>query len=79
MYFSSFHSIKETIRLFKFLGGLLEHRNDLYLSELKDELLRVCGVDVSDKTVWESLCRSGFTMKQVLRYSNNIDVALNLF
>jgi hypothetical protein len=44
---------------------MLEHRNDLYLSELKEWLSEACGVTVNETTIWQALRCSGFRMKRV--------------
>ena len=66
-----------TISWLKYLQGLLEHRSDLYLHELKESLAEVCGVDVSEKTIWESLRRTGFRLKQACRFRYQLVLQLN--
>ena len=38
---------------------------DVYLEELKQELLSTCGVSVSVSTIWNTLTKAGYTMKKV--------------
>ena len=38
---------------------------DLYLDELRTELLETCGVSVSLATIWRTLIKGGYTMKKV--------------
>ncbi len=40
-------------------------RNDLYLEELKITLEERCGVAVSESTIWRTLQRVGFRLKEV--------------
>ncbi len=40
-------------------------RNDMYLEELKEMLEQRCGVTVSESTIWRTLNRVGFRMKEV--------------
>ena len=49
----------------QFLQGSIRHTPDAYLDELRDALRKRAGKDVSVTTVWRTLRRSGFTMKQV--------------
>ncbi len=39
-------------------------RNDMYLEELKEMLEQRCGVTVSESTIWRTLNRVGFRMKE---------------
>lgn len=50
----------------KFLTKTLAHRNDMYLDELRDVLEERCGVRVSEATIWRTLNRAGFRMKEVI-------------
>lgn len=43
---------------------------DLYLNELRLELLETCGVSVSLATIWRTLIKGGYTMKKVCDYYN---------
>jgi transposase len=38
---------------------------DLYLDELRMELLETCGVSVSESTIWRTLVKGGYSMKKV--------------
>lgn len=49
----------------KFLAGTVTRRNDLYLEELRLVLEERCGVKVSDSTIWRTLQRVGFRLKEV--------------
>ena len=49
----------------QFLQGSIRHKPDAYLDELRDALRKRAGKDISVTTVWRTLRRSGFTMKQV--------------
>ena len=40
-------------------------RNDQYLDELRDILEEQCGVKVTESTIWRTLHRVGFRMKEV--------------
>ncbi len=40
-------------------------RNDMYLEELREVLEERCGVYVSESTIWRTLQRVGFRMKEV--------------
>ena len=40
-------------------------RNDQYLDELRDMLEERCGVKVTESTIWRTLNRVGFRMKEV--------------
>ena len=43
----------------------LEKTPDLYLDELRIELLETCGVSVSESTIWRTLIKGGYSMKKV--------------
>lgn len=53
------------LRYSQFLIGAVTRRNDLYLEELRDELESRCGIKVSESTIWRTLQRVGFRMKEV--------------
>jgi transposase len=55
----SFHSSAQH------LFNTLNNMPDLYLDELRLELLETCGVSVSLKTIWKTLRRGGYSMKKV--------------
>ncbi len=54
-----------TADLAQCLVNTLTRRNDLYLDELKHMLEERCGVSVNDSTIWRTLQRVGFRMKEV--------------
>lgn len=45
----------------------VDRYNDRYLDELKAMLEERCGVKVSESTVWRTLNRCGFRLKEVRR------------
>lgn len=45
--------------------GAVTDRNDMYLEELRATLEERCGIRVSDSTIWRTLHRVGFRMKEV--------------
>ena len=47
------------------LFSTLKETPDLYLDELRMELLETCGVSVSESTIWRTLIKGGYTMKKV--------------
>jgi hypothetical protein len=49
----------------KHILGILDERPDVYLDELRQELLDTCGVSVSESTVWRTLIKGGYSMKKV--------------
>ncbi|KLO09578.1 Homeodomain-like protein, partial [Schizopora paradoxa] len=49
----------------QFLVGAVTQRNDLYLDELRDALEDRCGLRVSEATIWRTLQRVGFRLKEV--------------
>lgn len=49
----------------KFLLASVTDRNDMYLDELKEVLEERCGLSVSESTVWRTLQRAGFRLKEV--------------
>ncbi|KLO04692.1 Homeodomain-like protein, partial [Schizopora paradoxa] len=49
----------------QFLVNTVIRRNDRYLDELKDVLEERCGVRVTESTIWRTLHRVGFRMKEV--------------
>ena len=49
----------------KLLTGALRRCNDRYLDELKDLLAERCGITVSESTIWRTLQRAGFRLKEV--------------
>ena len=55
----------------KFLQGSVHH-TDLYLDELKANLMWACGVLVDESTIYKAPKQSGFTMKKV--YSATISI-----
>ncbi|KLO06298.1 hypothetical protein SCHPADRAFT_811868, partial [Schizopora paradoxa] len=48
----------------QFLVGAVTGDNDRYLDELRDMLEERCGVRVSEATIWRTLHRAGFRMKE---------------
>jgi hypothetical protein len=38
---------------------------DVYLEELKQEMLDTCGISVPISTIWKTLTKGGYTMKKV--------------
>ncbi len=62
--FSSY--VEETHTPFiQFLLATVSRHNDLYLDELRDVLEERCGVVVTESTIWRTLQRAGFRMKEV--------------
>ena len=57
----------EDPRFVQFLAGAVTGDNDRYLDELRDMLEERCGVRVSESTIWRTLHRAGFRMKEVSR------------
>lgn len=53
------------MRILKFLMSAVTRFNDRYLVELRSMLEERCGVKVNDATVWRTLQRVGFRMKEV--------------
>ncbi len=49
----------------QFLMQTVTRRNDMYLEELREVLEERCGVHVSESTIWRTLQRVGFRMKEV--------------
>ncbi|KAH8798073.1 hypothetical protein DL96DRAFT_1477613 [Flagelloscypha sp. PMI_526] len=49
----------------EFLRGLVRHRPDLYLNELRVLLEDRIGVSVSESTIWKALNKAGYTIKRV--------------
>lgn len=47
------------------LFSTVKETPDLYLDELRMELLETCGVSVSESTIWRTLIKGGYTMKKV--------------
>jgi hypothetical protein len=47
------------------LLATLSHTPDLYLEELRQDLVQRCGVSVSESTIWRTLIKGGYTMKKV--------------
>ena len=45
--------------------GLIERDPDIYLDEIQDELYFAYGLKVSLSTIWRTLKRAGFRMKEV--------------
>ena len=56
--------------LSQFLQGMVRHKPDAYLDELKEEL-EMRGTTASPATIWRILNESGFTMKKVRSYIIN--------
>ncbi len=54
-----------TPELPKVLQRAITRRNDRYLEELREVLEERCGVKVSDATIWRTLHRVGFRLKEV--------------
>ncbi|KAI0338144.1 hypothetical protein BDW22DRAFT_1338441 [Trametopsis cervina] len=48
-----------------YLESLISRTPDLYLSELRDALLRTRGVEVSEQSISNALRRRGYTRKKV--------------
>ncbi len=48
------------------MHSTLNQRPDLYLDELRQDLLDTCGVSVSIPTIWRTLVKGGYSMKKVL-------------
>ncbi|KIO28587.1 hypothetical protein M407DRAFT_45336, partial [Tulasnella calospora MUT 4182] len=47
-----------------FIQASIQKRPDVYLYELARDLRDICGVDVSEPSVWRALRRCGYTRKQ---------------
>ena len=71
---SSLSSIHTNSYSVQFLHSMLDKRCDLYLSELQSSLLEMCGISVSQSTVWKALQRSGYTMKKVNLVSTFVNI-----
>ncbi len=62
----------------QFLLDTIDKRGDLYLSELRDTLQDRCGTVVCETTVWRTLKRAGFRMKEVCP-PLKLDVSLMIY
>ncbi|KZV60880.1 hypothetical protein PENSPDRAFT_565189, partial [Peniophora sp. CONT] len=51
----------------RYLIGLIRRNPDAFLDELRDEMQEATGKVVHQATVWRTLERNGFTMKEVRR------------
>lgn len=60
----------------QFLIQTVTRRNDMYLEELREVLEERCGVHVSESTIWRTLQRVGFRMKEVRNRACRRDVKL---
>ena len=68
---SSIHTNSYSVQ---FLHSMLNKQCDLYLSELQSSFLEMCGVSVSQSTVWKALQCSGYTMKKVNLVSTFVNI-----
>lgn len=49
----------------QYIEGLIEQKPDLYLTEIREQVNKVLDIDVSERTISNSLKRRGFTRKKV--------------
>ncbi len=63
--FVSCLSSRNSLPFFQFLLSTVSRYNDLYLDELRDVLEERCGVAVNESTIWRTLQRAGFRLKEV--------------
>jgi hypothetical protein len=60
------------LTLLQFLLGTIEKAPDLYLDELQEMLVALCGWTVSKSTIWRTLRKTGFTMKKVKSLTHSL-------
>jgi transposase len=59
------------------LHAIINDKPDVYLDELRLELLETCGVSVTTSTIWRTLVKGGFSMKKVCEPSTPISTYPN--
>lgn len=65
---------KMTDDCIQFILGLVQQRPDMYLDEIRAELLAGMGVLVSLSTIHRSLRKAGLTMKEVTKAAREQDI-----
>ncbi|KAJ7082164.1 hypothetical protein C8R43DRAFT_848398, partial [Mycena crocata] len=51
----------------QFLQGSVDSTCNMYLDELQESLGAICGAEASQATIWRTLRRQGYRMKQITR------------